>query len=150
MKARRDRCWISGDEVRLRFYQAGDSRSRAGGGGLAIVASVVAAHRGQVSATATPGGGATFRVALPVDGEVGGRLSWPAARPAPAKAKLAEASRSWPPSQLIDSGPGHPRRRSWRGRQLVGGAPGARRGFRVCPRWRNWRGDIHRQAFGRL
>ena len=33
--------------------------------GMAIVAAIVAAHRGQVGVSATPGGGATFAVRLP-------------------------------------------------------------------------------------
>ena len=52
-----------------RFYRADPSRSRAQGGsglGLAIVDAVVRAHGGTVSVTATPGGGATFRVELPL------------------------------------------------------------------------------------
>jgi two-component system OmpR family sensor kinase len=51
------------------FYRgdAGRSRDRGGAGlGLSIVAAVVAAHQGEVRVTATPGGGATFQVELPV------------------------------------------------------------------------------------
>ena len=54
-----------------RFYRADPSRSRAQGGsglGLAIVDAVVRAHGGQPSVSATPGGGATFRVELPAAG----------------------------------------------------------------------------------
>lgn len=53
-----------------RFWRADTSRNRETGGsglGLAIVASIVAAHHGSVSALSTPGGGATFRVELPLD-----------------------------------------------------------------------------------
>ena len=53
-----------------RFYRADSSRSRGRGGGnglgLAIVEAIVEAHRGQVRVEATPGGGATFIVELPV------------------------------------------------------------------------------------
>jgi two-component system OmpR family sensor kinase len=51
-----------------RFYRVAAGRSRRAGGtglGLSIVQSVVAAHRGQVSVTAEPGEGCTFRVVLP-------------------------------------------------------------------------------------
>jgi two-component system, OmpR family, sensor kinase len=52
-----------------RFYRADASRSRVQGGsglGLAIVDAVVRAHGGTPSVHTTPGGGATFRVELPV------------------------------------------------------------------------------------
>jgi two-component system OmpR family sensor kinase len=52
-----------------RFHRADPERSRDQGGsglGLSIVAGVVAAHGGRVGVTDTPGGGATFRVELPV------------------------------------------------------------------------------------
>jgi two-component system OmpR family sensor kinase len=53
-----------------RFYRADSSRNRKHGGGaglgLAIVAAVVSAHGGRVSATATPGHGARFVVHLPM------------------------------------------------------------------------------------
>ncbi|MGC4938890.1 sensor histidine kinase [Kribbella sp. DT2] len=51
-----------------RFYRADSARTRVTGGsglGLSIVAALVAAHRGEVKVTDTPGGGATFTVSLP-------------------------------------------------------------------------------------
>jgi two-component system, OmpR family, sensor kinase len=57
------------DQVFERFYRADPSRSRVQGGsglGLAIVDAVVRAHGGTATVDVTPGGGATFRVQLPV------------------------------------------------------------------------------------
>jgi two-component system OmpR family sensor kinase len=54
-----------------RFYRVDTSRARASGGvglGLSIVAAVVAAHGGSVAAEATPVGGATFVITLPLAG----------------------------------------------------------------------------------
>jgi len=54
-----------------RFFRADPSRARGKGGGsglgLAIVAAIVAAHRGKVGVAQTPGGGATFVVDLPTE-----------------------------------------------------------------------------------
>ncbi|HXH96153.1 MAG TPA: HAMP domain-containing sensor histidine kinase [Gaiellaceae bacterium] len=58
-------------QVFERFYRADDSRARAVGGaglGLSIVAAVARAHGGEVSARSSPGGGATFLIALPLSG----------------------------------------------------------------------------------
>jgi two-component system OmpR family sensor kinase len=52
-----------------RFYRADESRSRSSGGvglGLSIVAAVAEAHGGAVAARATPGGGATFEISIPL------------------------------------------------------------------------------------
>lgn len=57
------------DKIFQRFWRADSSRNRDTGGsglGLAIVQSIVAAHRGEVHVVETPGGGATFRVLLPL------------------------------------------------------------------------------------
>jgi two-component system OmpR family sensor kinase len=56
------------ERVFERFYRSDASRTRETGGaglGLSIVAAIVKAHKGEVTAEATPGGGATFRVRLP-------------------------------------------------------------------------------------
>lgn len=58
------------ERVFERFYRADKARSRDYGGtglGLAIVAAIVAAHDGLVEADSARGGGATFRVVLPMD-----------------------------------------------------------------------------------
>ena len=57
------------EHVFERFYRADQARSRKAGGtglGLAIVAALVAAHGGAVWVVSPPGGGATFRIALPL------------------------------------------------------------------------------------
>jgi two-component system OmpR family sensor kinase len=57
------------ERVFERFYRVDTSRSRARGGtglGLAVVAALVAVHDGRVDVAETPGGGATFRVRLPL------------------------------------------------------------------------------------
>lgn len=57
------------EKIFQRFWRADSSRNRDTGGsglGLAIAASIIAAHKGEVQVLETPGGGATFRVALPL------------------------------------------------------------------------------------
>lgn len=57
------------EKIFERFFRADSSRARDTGGsglGLAIVASIVALHGGHVEVLDTSGGGATFRVVLPL------------------------------------------------------------------------------------
>ena len=60
-----------------RFHRADPARSGDQGGsglGLSIVAAVVSAHEGIISVDATPGGGATFTVAVPLHDGAGAAL----------------------------------------------------------------------------
>lgn len=57
------------DQIFQRFWRADTSRTRETGGsglGLSIVASIVQTFHGAVAVEETPGGGATFRVSLPL------------------------------------------------------------------------------------
>lgn len=57
------------EKIFQRFWRADTSRTRDTGGsglGLAIVAGIIANHQGHVEVLETPGGGATFRVSLPL------------------------------------------------------------------------------------
>lgn len=57
------------EKIFQRFWRADTSRTRDTGGsglGLAIVAGIVGNHRGHVEVVETAGGGATFRVSLPL------------------------------------------------------------------------------------
>jgi two-component system OmpR family sensor kinase len=57
------------EKIFERFWRADTSRTRETGGsglGLAIVAGIVANLKGQVEVLETPGGGATFRITLPL------------------------------------------------------------------------------------
>jgi two-component system OmpR family sensor kinase len=54
-----------------RFYRTDGSRARASGGaglGLAIAASLTAAHGGEITVDTEPGRGAAFHVRLPLSG----------------------------------------------------------------------------------
>jgi two-component system OmpR family sensor kinase len=67
-----------------RFYRADQARTRQAGGtglGLAIVSALVTAHGGTVTVEPTPGGGATFRIVLPLAPEVVGHDVLPADDP---------------------------------------------------------------------
>jgi two-component system OmpR family sensor kinase len=57
------------EKIFQRFWRADTSRARETGGsglGLAIVSSIISAHHGTVEVVETDGGGATFRVSLPL------------------------------------------------------------------------------------
>lgn len=57
------------EKIFQRFWRADTSRTRETGGsglGLAIVSGIIVAHRGTVDVFETEGGGATFRVVLPL------------------------------------------------------------------------------------
>jgi two-component system OmpR family sensor kinase len=57
------------EKIFQRFWRADNSRTRETGGsglGLAIVSAIIASHKGEVTVLETPGGGATFRVSLPL------------------------------------------------------------------------------------
>lgn len=75
------------EKIFQRFWRADTSRTRDTGGsglGLAIVAGIVQNHGGVVEVLETPGGGATFRVSLPL------------ARPEPSSAATAPAAAPTP------------------------------------------------------
>jgi two-component system OmpR family sensor kinase len=57
------------EKIFERFYRADNSRNSETGGtglGLAIVREIVSLHKGRIEVLETPGGGATFRIKLPV------------------------------------------------------------------------------------
>ncbi|MGC5628282.1 sensor histidine kinase [Georgenia sp. Z1344] len=66
------------NRVFARFYRLDRSRARSAGGGsglgLAIVASVARAHDGRARVLATPGGGTTVELVLPVAGPTAGGM----------------------------------------------------------------------------
>ncbi len=77
------------EKIFQRFWRADTSRTRDTGGsglGLAIVAGIVANHEGYVEVVETPGGGATFRVSLPLLPNPAAETSSPA-RPSPVKGR---------------------------------------------------------------
>ncbi len=70
------------EKIFERFWRADTSRTRETGGsglGLAIVSGIVASHHGEVGVFETPGGGATFRVTLPLLPENDGSATAPSA-----------------------------------------------------------------------
>jgi two-component system OmpR family sensor kinase len=72
------------EQIFQRFWRADTSRARETGGsglGLSIVASIVETLRGTVAVTDTPGGGATFRVSLPLAGQDAAARALPDASP---------------------------------------------------------------------
>ena len=74
-----------------RFYRADPGRSRDQGGsglGLSIAAAIVGAHGGRISVHTTPGGGATFRVELPLRAAENDDVAHP--EPVPSAADSAE------------------------------------------------------------
>jgi two-component system OmpR family sensor kinase len=57
------------DKIFERFYRADNSRNRETGGtglGLSIVQQIITLHKGRIEVRDTPGGGATFRIRLPI------------------------------------------------------------------------------------
>ena len=57
------------EKIFQRFWRADSSRTRETGGsglGLAIVSGIISSHKGEVLVYETPGGGATFRIVLPL------------------------------------------------------------------------------------
>jgi two-component system OmpR family sensor kinase len=76
------------EKIFQRFWRADTSRTRDTGGsglGLAIVAGIVANHNGHVEVLETPGGGATFRVSLPLLTSVESEPQVTEQAPAPAR-----------------------------------------------------------------
>jgi two-component system OmpR family sensor kinase len=80
------------EKIFQRFWRADTSRTRDTGGsglGLAIVAGIVANHHGHVEVIETPGGGATFRVSLPLLPSQPDAESFAESTPAPAETRPA-------------------------------------------------------------
>ena len=80
------------EKIFQRFWRADTSRTRDTGGsglGLAIVAGIVANHQGHVEVLETPGGGATFRVSIPLLPREVTPEKTPDAAPAAEKARIA-------------------------------------------------------------
>lgn len=83
------------ERVFERFYRVDPSRTRDSGGsglGMAIVAAIVGSHGGRVAVVPTPGGGATVRVVLPVDGPPASGPRPPGASPTPDVATMSGPS----------------------------------------------------------
>ncbi len=109
------------ERVFQRFVRLDDARARTDGGsglGLAIVSEVVAVHGGSVEVTDAPGGGALFRVRLPVAAHLAGHVPSPRPRlpatvgfpgPAPAPAPPPEPPTGRPPESPREvTGPERP------------------------------------------
>ena len=63
---------VPGDEARIfeKFYRAATVNNSHGAGlGLAIAEGIMRAHGGQISVANQPGGGAIFRLTLPIEGQ---------------------------------------------------------------------------------
>jgi two-component system, OmpR family, sensor kinase len=91
-----------------RFYRADQARTRQAGGtglGLAIVSALVTAHGGTVTVERTPGGGATFRIVLPLAPEVVGH-DVPSADDPPADGPGADGPGADGPGADAAAGPG--------------------------------------------
>lgn len=115
------------EHVFERFYRADHARTRKSGGaglGLSIVAALVAAHGGTVWVESPPGGGATFRIAIPLAPE--------ARHSGPEPDDGGEADITGLDRPLISQpGPAHPPASSWpvpdtRADYLSSGPPGPR------------------------
>ncbi|MDR1799513.1 MAG: HAMP domain-containing histidine kinase [Bifidobacteriaceae bacterium] len=90
-----------------RFYRLDASRSRDSGGsglGLAIVTSIVQAHGGTVSLGPTPGGGATFRVALRGQTQVPDGARQPAGSAATTTGGIGQAAFQSPSQDRVKAG----------------------------------------------
>src|SRR6202167_6201889 len=97
------------EHVFERFYRADQARTRQSGGaglGLAIVAALVAAHGGNVWVESPPGGGAIFRIAIPLAPEA--RNSGPDLDDGTDPDILDSNRRTLNAQSAVVPGPGHP------------------------------------------
>jgi two-component system OmpR family sensor kinase len=97
------------EHVFERFYRADQARTRQSGGaglGLAIVAALVAAHGGNVWVESPPGGGAIFRIAIPLAPEA--RNSGPDLDDGTDPDILNSNRRTLNAQSAVAPGPGHP------------------------------------------
>jgi two-component system, OmpR family, sensor kinase len=96
------------EHVFERFYRADQARTRQSGGaglGLAIVAALVAAHAGNVWVESPPGGGAIFRIAIPLAPEA--RNSGPDLDDGTDPDIMKSRRRTLNPQSAVAPGPGH-------------------------------------------
>jgi two-component system, OmpR family, sensor kinase len=96
------------EHVFERFYRADQARTRQSGGaglGLAIVAALVAAHGGNVWVESPPGGGAIFRLAIPLAPEA--RNSGPGFDDGTDPDILDSQRRTLNSQSAVAPGPGH-------------------------------------------